>query len=98
MVLVAGCLAGGVFADGGTGVSPVMEDAAQDADGTVSAPPAADDHGQDAHAAGGREWISGSFRNELDASWSDRDSDLDMSQTLRLNIDPASHPRLHLRG
>lgn len=46
----------------------------------------------------GRDWISGSFDANVDALWSDEDTDVNLNQTLRLKIDPPQTPRLHLRG
>lgn len=46
----------------------------------------------------GRDWISGSFDANVDALWSDDDTDINLNQTLRLKFDPPQTPRLHLRG
>lgn len=48
--------------------------------------------------SGGRDWISGRFDAGIDAIRASGSSDLNLDQTLRLNIDPPDHPRLHLRG
>lgn len=43
-------------------------------------------------------WYRGSFEAEFDGVLSDRDSDFDLSQYLRIEADPPKLPRLHLRG
>lgn len=43
-------------------------------------------------------WYAGQLELNADAEWSDGGSDIDLDQTLRLNIDPAEYPKLHLRS
>ncbi len=43
-------------------------------------------------------WYRGSFETEFDSVYSRRDSDFDVSQYLRLDVDPPKYPRLHLRA
>jgi hypothetical protein len=43
-------------------------------------------------------WYRGSFETEFDSVFSDGDSDVDLSQYLRLDLDPPKYPRLHIRG
>lgn len=43
-------------------------------------------------------WFRGSFEAGVDYRHSDRDSDVDMDQSLRFQIDPPKHERLRLRG
>lgn len=64
-------------------------DGAPTEDGT---PSDSDDQGEEAR------WIGGSFEAGIDAEWSRRDSDVDLDQTLRLQIDPPGQSRLRLRG
>lgn len=63
-------------------------------------PAAGEAQGQSEEAAkkNQRPWIRGSFHAAVDARWYDGDSDLDFDQTLRLQVDPPQHQRLHLRG
>jgi hypothetical protein len=45
-----------------------------------------------------REWISGDLELGLNAARSDRDSDLELNQLLRLKIDSPENERLHVRS
>lgn len=45
-----------------------------------------------------KKWIGGSFEAGIRAEWAGDDSDVDLSQTLRLNIAPPEYPRLHING
>jgi len=45
-----------------------------------------------------KKWLRGSFETGLDAAWSDRDSDINLDQTLRVKIDPPNHERIHIRA
>ena len=45
-----------------------------------------------------KHWYRGAFEAEFDSVISDGDSDLDLSQYLRIEADPPKFPRLHLRG
>lgn len=43
-------------------------------------------------------WVHGSFSTGLESAWDDKASDIEWNQFLRLNLDPPSVPKLHLRG
>lgn len=88
--LFAVCIAGAAHAQA-TDATPAPTEAAAAEDAAATVP-------DEESASATRDWISGSFRTELDTAWSDEDTDVDLSQTLRLNLDPADHPRLHVRG
>lgn len=44
------------------------------------------------------DWVHGSFDTGIDIEHSDRDGDISLNQSLRLQIDPPGHPRLRFRG
>jgi len=89
----------GLFAASIAAVPHAQEtEAAAPGDTAVAAEDAAGGAAAEEPAPAGRDWVSGSFRTELDTAWTDEDTDVDLNQTLRLNLDPANHPRLHMRG
>lgn len=45
-----------------------------------------------------KSWIHGSFETGVDAAWSKDDSDVELSQSLQLRVDPPGYEKLHLRG
>jgi hypothetical protein len=46
----------------------------------------------------GKRWIRGSFEAGFDGVWSDDDSNVDLDQTIRLQLDPPAYPNIHIRG
>lgn len=46
----------------------------------------------------GHRWLHGSFRTEFDGAWSDDDRDLNMDQTLELNVDFPNNDAMRLRS
>lgn len=43
-------------------------------------------------------WIRGSFDAAFDAVWAKGDSDMNLNQSLRIQLDPPEYERIHLRG
>ncbi len=43
-------------------------------------------------------WLSGRYDTTLDTAFDDDDSDIDLTQTLRLEVTPPEHPRLRIKG
>lgn len=86
----------------GTGFAEDPAPAAEAAVPTTEAT-AADSAGADAPeaATGDKEksrWIHGSFETGIETVWDDSESDVELHQNLRVNADPPSLPRLHVRG
>ncbi len=44
------------------------------------------------------DWVDGRFETGIDADWSDRDSDVDLHQSLSIRLQPPNTPRLQIRG
>ncbi len=73
--------------------APAPAEAAASAPEGSTAPPA-----EDASKENGGKWLSGRFEAGADASWSADDSDLDLDQTLRLDVTPPNNDRIRLRS
>jgi hypothetical protein len=43
-------------------------------------------------------WVHGRFETGIEAVWDDSESDLELHQNLRVDVDPPQVPRLHIRG
>ena len=43
-------------------------------------------------------WIHGSFQAGVDGAWSKHESDVELSQSLQVRVDPPGYEKLHLRG
>lgn len=56
------------------------------------------DAGPDAAETQKAKWISGWFESGIDAAWDDGESDIDLVQTLKLDVTPPDIPRLRFRG
>ncbi len=56
------------------------------------------DAGPDAAETQKAKWVSGWFESGVDAAWADSESDIDLVQTLKLDVTPPSIPRLRFRG
>jgi len=68
------------------------------ADKAAEKPAEGSDAARPAPAKGPSKWYDGSLQIGADTQWSQGDSDVNLNQTLQLNINPPSYPKLHLRG
>lgn len=67
---------------------------------TESAEPAANEAApaEESETAEKDKWYYGRFQAGFDGTWSDSESDIDLDQSLQLNVDPPGHENIHLRS
>lgn len=58
----------------------------------------AEDEDDDTRGAATARWYRGFFETEFDSVFTSGDDDVDLSQYLRIDMDPPKFPRLHIRG
>jgi hypothetical protein len=79
------------------------EDAADDALADTAAEEASDDSDEaeapdDPEQAEKDRWFYGRFSAGFDGTWSDNESDIDLDQSLQLNVDPPGNENIHIRS
>ena len=84
---------------GAVGPAAFAEDAAEPAAGeTAAAPPAEGDATANAAQAEKDRWFYGRFDANFEGKWSDDESDIDLDQSLQLNVDPPGQDNIHVRS
>ncbi|MCC6696639.1 MAG: hypothetical protein IT365_13490 [Candidatus Hydrogenedentes bacterium] len=63
-----------------------------------AAPEAAAPASETEETAAAGKWFSGRFQSGFDGTWSSSESDIDLDQSLQLNLDPPGHKNLHFRS
>jgi len=84
---------------GVTGPVAYAEDAAEPAAGeSAAAPETEGEPTADAAQAEKDRWFYGRFEAGFDGTWSDDESDIDLDQSLQLNVDPPGQENVHVRS